>query len=202
MSIDPITSRIEVRRVNGCFATREQDNVAIEEPLEIQIALERRGIRTVRSVSVTMRTPGNDDELAAGFLFGEGILNRRSDVERIESPVSKAADHGMRSDFISNPAYSLISGALIGISTPPRAVEFAEKLHSKLCEEWRVVSFRARPTPCVLRRRLFMAFPRGCELASKSSNTPADSTRRPSSIARAISARRERTLDGIMRSTR
>lgn len=86
MPNDPNTSCIEVRRVAGDLATQGNDKVAIEEPLEIQIGLERRGMRTVRSVSVTMRTPGNDDELATGFLFGEGILNRPSDVARIEFP--------------------------------------------------------------------------------------------------------------------
>jgi FdhD protein len=85
MPSDPNTSCIEVRRVMGNLVTQDHDQVAVEEPLEIQLGLERRGIRTVRSISVTMRTPGNDDDLALGFLFGEGILNRPSDVERIES---------------------------------------------------------------------------------------------------------------------
>ena len=80
------TSPIEVRRVHGALAVRSHDSVAIEEPLEIQIGQERKGLRTIRSVSVTMRTPGHDDELAIGFLFGEGILNQRSDVAEIEFP--------------------------------------------------------------------------------------------------------------------
>ena len=86
MPTAPNTSLVEVRRINGDLAARSQDKVAVEEPLEIQIGLERKGIRTIRSVSVTMRTPGNDAELATGFLFGEGILNRRSDVAEIEFP--------------------------------------------------------------------------------------------------------------------
>ena len=80
------TSHIEVRRVNGVFAVRSHDSVAIEDALEIQIGQLRKGLRTIRSVSVTMRTPGHDDELAMGFLFGEGILNGQSDVAEIEFP--------------------------------------------------------------------------------------------------------------------
>ncbi len=80
------TSLVEVSRLNGPLAVRSHDRVAIEDPLEIQIGQERKGLRTIRSASVTMRTPGHDDELAIGFLFGEGILNQRSDVAKIEFP--------------------------------------------------------------------------------------------------------------------
>jgi FdhD protein len=52
------------------------DELAVEEPLEIRV----RG----RAVSVTMRTPGHDEELAAGFLATEGMIQRRADVLRIE----------------------------------------------------------------------------------------------------------------------
>ncbi len=52
------------------------DELAREEPLEIRV----RG----RAISVTMRTPGNDEELAAGFLVSEGIIHAAGDVLRIE----------------------------------------------------------------------------------------------------------------------
>ena len=80
----PNTSCIEVCRVADDIAATGRDKVAVEEPLEIQIGFERKGIGTIRSISVTMRTPGNDEELAVGFLFGEGLLNRRSEIARIE----------------------------------------------------------------------------------------------------------------------
>jgi FdhD protein len=80
------TSRVAVCRVNHTLAIRTFDCVATEEPLEIQIGQERKGWRTLRPVSVTMRTPGHDAELAIGFLFGEGILGPRSDVAAIEFP--------------------------------------------------------------------------------------------------------------------
>ena len=46
---------------------REQDVLAVEDPLQIRLG--------DRAVAVTMRTPGNDDELAVGFLFTEGLLH-------------------------------------------------------------------------------------------------------------------------------
>ncbi len=84
------TCVITVRRVKGSVEVGARDSVAVEEPLEIQLGQERKGLLTVRSISVTMRTPGHDDQLAIGFLFGEGLLNQREDVESVEFPSGKA----------------------------------------------------------------------------------------------------------------
>lgn len=54
----------------------ETDRIAIEEPLEIRIRN--------RSICVTMRTPGHDEELAAGFLLSEGVIRRRADFLKAE----------------------------------------------------------------------------------------------------------------------
>ena len=60
-----------------------EDLLAVEEPLEIQLGYERKGWRVHKSVSVTMRTPGADRELAAGFLFTEGILTDAAQIDEI-----------------------------------------------------------------------------------------------------------------------
>ena len=51
------------------------DEVAIEEPLEIRI--------DGQAIATTMRTPGHDEELAAGFLLSEGIVRERADLRTI-----------------------------------------------------------------------------------------------------------------------
>lgn len=58
------------------------DQLATEEPLEIRLGyqINRDGQRAHRSLSVTMRTPGHDEELAAGFLLTEGIISEKADL--------------------------------------------------------------------------------------------------------------------------
>ncbi len=71
------TTLLEV--VNGRTRSR-RDALATEEPLEIRLAA---GGET-QTVAVTMRTPGNDFELAVGFLFAEGVIRGREEVARVE----------------------------------------------------------------------------------------------------------------------
>lgn len=70
------------------------DSVAVEEPLEIRLGFTTPEGRAVRSISITMRTPGNDEALAAGFLFGESIIRERADIASIETCGPPAPDSG------------------------------------------------------------------------------------------------------------
>jgi FdhD protein len=72
-----------VVRLHGTASSDADDVLAVEEPLAIQVRREGDGEWT--SLSVTMRTPGNDDELAAGFILGEAIVRQRSDIVSVES---------------------------------------------------------------------------------------------------------------------
>lgn len=75
---------MDIVKVAGIESFLAVDTLAIEEPLEIQLSYRENGITRIKKVSVTMRTPGNDAELGAGFLFTEGILKTKQEIESIE----------------------------------------------------------------------------------------------------------------------
>lgn len=71
----------QVRKIQNGQLSLADDVLAIEEPLAI--GLVHGADRAERTVSITMRTPGQDAELAAGFLFTEGIITNRQAIERV-----------------------------------------------------------------------------------------------------------------------
>lgn len=73
-----------LRLSEGNSPVREADTLAVEEPLEIRVGFSENGKFRHQAVSITMRTPGNDFELAAGFLFTEGILKSKNQIANIK----------------------------------------------------------------------------------------------------------------------
>lgn len=67
-------------REPGSDRRTERDTLAVEEPFEVRLSWVEAGVRRVEPLAVTMRTPGADFELAAGFLHGEGIVRHADDV--------------------------------------------------------------------------------------------------------------------------
>ena len=83
MSINP-SIRLPVIKIADNEEFTTHDALAIEEPLEIRLEYGKNNDRKTQNISVTMRTPGNDAELALGFLFTEGIIKQREDIEATE----------------------------------------------------------------------------------------------------------------------
>ncbi len=75
---------VRVVRYGQGRTAEARDVVAMEEPLEIRLGFSWRGRPAQKSLSVTMRTPGDERELAAGFLFGEGMIAAAEDIEAFE----------------------------------------------------------------------------------------------------------------------
>ncbi|BAY61434.1 formate dehydrogenase family accessory protein FdhD [Calothrix brevissima NIES-22] len=79
---------------NGKIRTR-LDYLTTEEPLEIRL------ISQQRTIAVTMRTPGADFELAAGFLFSEGVINSKKDIQRMSYCVDESIDGQQRHNIVN-----------------------------------------------------------------------------------------------------
>lgn len=78
--------RFPVLKINNVGAVSAEDRLAVEEPLEIRLAyIGQNGFPVIQPISVTMRTPGpgEDVELAAGFLLTEGIIKKRNDIQEL-----------------------------------------------------------------------------------------------------------------------
>lgn len=85
---------ITISQVRGTARHMRDDRVAVEEPLEIRLGYESDEGRVESSVSITMRTPGDDAELATGFLFTEAIIRDASDVAFVKPCGPPAPDSG------------------------------------------------------------------------------------------------------------
>jgi FdhD protein len=82
--LKPSLSHSLIKKIESVNSSDMNDLIAIEEPLEIRIGFGSKESRQQKSISVTMRTPGNDFELALGFLFTEGIITNKNDIAQIK----------------------------------------------------------------------------------------------------------------------
>jgi FdhD protein len=80
----PSVNSVNITRITNNQPEQTLDLLAVEEPMEIRLGFGPIDARQQKSVSVTMRTPGNDFELALGFLFTEGIIQNPTDVYKIQ----------------------------------------------------------------------------------------------------------------------
>ena len=73
-----------------------KDYVSVEEPLEMRLKYKKNNIWEVESISITMRTPGNDEDLIKGFLFNERIITNINDIESIEHKGEVSGDYNLQ----------------------------------------------------------------------------------------------------------
>src|SRR6476659_11206768 len=113
---------ITIQRISEGEITEALDQVAVEEPLEIQLAYSTPGGRIQKNIAVTMRTPGNDEELAADFLFTERIINNKESIKEIkhlsldENRILVTLSENIRPDLanVSRNFYSTSSCGICG----------------------------------------------------------------------------------------
>jgi len=95
--VEPV-ERVRVRALQEGRETEREDTLAVEEPLEIRIRPAGGG--SPFSFVTTMRTPGDDEDLAAGLLFAEGVLEGRQDLISLDRPNDPRVDADLRANVL------------------------------------------------------------------------------------------------------
>lgn len=93
------TVELQIIKISDDGTSTQNDLLAREEPLEIRLTFGASGNRTTKSISVTMRTPGNDEELAVGFLFTEGIIHANHEVKKVHVGDENVIEVELSEDF-------------------------------------------------------------------------------------------------------
>ena len=95
-----MNSKYKVTKLKKNRFENTEDFISIEEPLEISLKYKDNEKFISRSLSITMRTPGNDEDLVRGFLFNEQIIENIKDIESIESFGEKVGQYNIQNKII------------------------------------------------------------------------------------------------------
>ncbi len=96
--------KVPVKRSDNSQFTDESDWLVAEEPLEIRLSQSIDDCRQTHSISVTMRTPGADFDLAAGFLLTEGVIHKASDIQSMGYTADQNTDVPSKNIVVVNLA--------------------------------------------------------------------------------------------------
>ena len=78
-----------------------KDIISIEEPLQMSLRFQVGGKWNVENISITMRTPGNDEDLIVGFLYNERIIENISEIKKIEKEDEKVGDFNIQNKIVA-----------------------------------------------------------------------------------------------------
>ena len=95
-----MNSKYKVTKFKKNILENTEDFISIEEPLEILLKYKDNENFISKSLSITMRTPGNDEDLVRGFLFNEQIIENIKDIESIESFGEKVGQYNIQNKII------------------------------------------------------------------------------------------------------
>ena len=124
--------------VNKGKVRSRSDQLATEEPLEIRL------VSPQKTVAVTMRTPGADFELAAGFLYSEGVISSRDDICRISYCVEPDVDGEQRYNIVN---VELRDG--LSVDLPPLERHFFTTSACGVCGKASLEALRSRSYPVI-----------------------------------------------------
>ena len=96
-----MNSKYKVLKYRSNNTNEVDDSISIEEPLEITIKFKNKETWTENIISITMRTPGNDEDLVRGFLFNERIIEKIEYIDKIESIGENVGQYNLKNKIIA-----------------------------------------------------------------------------------------------------
>ena len=96
-----MNSKYKVLKFKSNIFDNVEDLVSIEEPLEISLKFKENEKWIKKNLSITMRTPGNDEDLVRGFLFNEQIIENINDIDSIESYGDKVGQYNIQNKILA-----------------------------------------------------------------------------------------------------
>ena len=88
--------KYNVSKVKNSKVEEVKDSISVEEPLEMRIKFKNNGSWETQNISITMRTPGNDEDLIRGFLFNERIVENLNNITSIEKKGDDVGDYNLK----------------------------------------------------------------------------------------------------------
>ena len=96
-----MNSKYKVLKYRSNNTNEMDDSISIEEPLEITIKFKNKETWTENIISITMRTPGNDEDSVRGFLFNERIIEKIEYIDKIESIGENVGQYNLKNKIIA-----------------------------------------------------------------------------------------------------
>ncbi len=88
--------KYSISKFNNSNIQELKDSVSVEEPLEMRLKFKNNNNWETQNISITMRTPGNDEDLVRGFLFNERIIDNLNQIESIEKKGNDVGDYNIK----------------------------------------------------------------------------------------------------------
>ena len=88
--------KYNVSKVKSSKVEEIKDSVSVEEPLEMRLKYKNNGVWETQNISITMRTPGSDEDLIRGFLFNERIIENLNKITSIEQKGDDVGDYNLK----------------------------------------------------------------------------------------------------------
>ena len=93
--------KYNITRLRGSNKQEVQDNISVEEPLEMLLKFKIKDKWNTENISITMRTPGNDEDLISGFFYNERIIENINEIEKVEKKGEIVGDYNLQNKIVA-----------------------------------------------------------------------------------------------------